>query len=75
MANAAAAQPTLNITPTGNSRQFSWTGSFKLQAETNNSGTGLNSNWADYPGGDTSGVTVTIDPANPAVFFRLVSVP
>jgi autotransporter-associated beta strand protein len=66
------APPKLNFTPNGNNLRLSWTGSFKLQAQTNS----LNgTNWADYPGGGTSPVTITIDPANASVFFRLVSVP
>ena len=48
------APPTLNFTHTGNSIQFSWTGSFKLQAQTNSLSVGLGTNWMDYPGGGTS---------------------
>jgi len=70
-----AAQPTLNISQTGNVLTFSWAGAFKLQAQTNSLSVGLANNWGDYPGGDSSnnsGVNVTIDPANGSVFFRLV---
>lgn len=71
----ASAPPTLNFTRTGSSLEFSWTGSFKLQAQTNSRATGLGTNWADYPGGGTSPVTVPMNPANEAVFFRLISTP
>jgi autotransporter-associated beta strand protein len=71
---AIVTPPTLNFTQTGNSLQFSWTGSFKLQSQTNNLNVGLNTNWADYPGG-ASPVTVPIDAMQDTVFFRLVSTP
>ena len=67
--------PTLNYTRTGNSLQFTWTDSFKLQAQTNSLATGLGANWTDYPGGGTSPVTVPIGMTNGAVFFRLLSTP
>jgi len=57
----------------GNTFNFSWTNAnFKLQAQTNAGGVlSGDANWFDYPGGGSSPVNVTIDPANPAVFFRL----
>jgi autotransporter-associated beta strand protein len=68
--------PTLNFTqPSGNNIQFTWTGSFKLQAQTNSLNAGLGTNWSDYPGGGTSPVTVPIGMTNGAVFFRLLSTP
>jgi fibronectin-binding autotransporter adhesin len=69
-------RPALNFTQVGNNLQFSWNtnfGTFKLQAQTNGLDVGLGSNWADYPGGGTSPVTVPIDAMNEVVFFRLVS--
>jgi hypothetical protein len=61
-----------SITGGGTGIEFSWAGSgFKLQSQTNNLGTGLSTNWVDYPGGNTSPVPVPIDEANGAVFFRL----
>jgi hypothetical protein len=66
-------QPTLNFTRTGNSLQFSWTGSFKLQ--TNSIDVAISTNWMDYPGGGTSPITVPIDVTQGSVFFRLVSTP
>jgi hypothetical protein len=66
--------PTLQVAQNGNQLTFSWDHvSFKLQSQTNNLSTGLSSNWADYPGGDSSPVTVPINPANPTAFFRLIS--
>ena len=64
-------QPTLNFSQSGNVLTFSWAqAGFKLQAQTNSAGIG--NNWFDYPGGGGSPVNVTINPANPSVFFRLV---
>ena len=59
----------------GNTLGFTWTNAnVKLQAQTNAAGIVLgDTNWFDYPGGGSSPVNVTIDPANPAVFFRLRS--
>jgi fibronectin-binding autotransporter adhesin len=63
--------PTLNVAQTGNSLAFSWTGPFKLQSQTNSLSVGVSTNWSNYPGGSASPVNVTINPANPTVFFRL----
>ncbi|MFO1487894.1 MAG: autotransporter-associated beta strand repeat-containing protein [Verrucomicrobiota bacterium] len=70
---AAVAQPTLGYSQSGSTLTLSWTGSFKLQSQTNSLTTGLSGNWSDYPGGGSSPVNITIDPANPSVFFRLVT--
>jgi hypothetical protein len=69
----APTPPTLNYAVTGGGAgiNFSWTGSFKLQAQTNNLSTGLSGAWSDYPGGGTSPVAVPVDPAQGTVFFRL----
>ncbi len=70
------APPSLGFTQTGNNLQFTWPGSgYKLQAQTNSVSVGINSNWGDYPGGGSSPVNVTINPANGSVFFRLISTP
>ena len=67
-------QPALTVAQTGNQMTFAWSDvSFKLQAQTNSLSVGLGTNWADYPGGGASPVTITVNPANPTVFFRLVS--
>jgi len=67
------APPTLDYTvaPDGASVDFSWTGTFKLQSQTNTLSTGLSTNWLDYPGGASSPVSVPIDQAQGSVFFRL----
>jgi autotransporter-associated beta strand protein len=67
--------PTLNFTKIGNSLQFTWTGSFKLQSQTNSLSVGIRSNWGDYPGGGTSPITVPIDATQATVFFRLAPTP
>jgi autotransporter-associated beta strand protein len=69
---ATLAPPALGMSQAGNTLTFSWPGPFKLQAQTNSVSVGISSNWADYPGGSTSPVNVTINPANPTVFFRLI---
>lgn len=63
--------PTLGYTALGGGvLQFNWTGAYKLQWQTNALGTGLSTNWVDYP--DTNNpVNVTNDPAVPAAFYRL----
>lgn len=71
---SVSAGPTLNFADLGGgSLQFDWTGSYKLQWQTNSLATGLNNNWVDYPGGGTSPVNVTINPAIPSAFFRLAT--
>ena len=67
----SAGGPTLDYTVLGGGViQFSWTGAFKLQSQTNSLGVGLSNNWVDYP--DTSNpVNVTNDGSIPASFFRL----
>jgi fibronectin-binding autotransporter adhesin len=68
----------LSYTHTGNNLQFSWNSSLysvKLQSQTNSASVGISNNWADYPGGGTSPVTVPIDVKKGTVYFRLVSTP
>ena len=55
----------------GGSLQFSWSGGYRLQAQTNTLSNGLSTNWSYYPGGGFSPVNVTVDPTQPSVFFRL----
>jgi len=61
----------LGMSQSGSTLTFTWTGTFKLQSQTNSLSGGLTTNWFDYPGGSTSGVSVSINPTNPTVFFRL----
>lgn len=57
----------------GNTLHFTWTNAnVKLQAQPNGLQSG-DSNWCDYPGGDTSGLDVMIAQANQSVFLRLRS--
>jgi autotransporter-associated beta strand protein len=64
--------PTLLHSQAGNTLMLSWVeAGYKLQAQTNNLTTGINSNWGDYPTGGASPVVVDLDVANGAVFFRL----
>lgn len=66
----SSAPPTLTMTNLGGGQlQFSWTGSGNLQAQTNSLSVGLGTNWVDYPG--ASPVTITINPANGSVFYRV----
>ena len=73
---AVPASPTLNVTQTGNSLDFSWSnlnGVYHLQAQTNGLNVGISTNWFNYPGGNTNSLTVPIDVANEAVFYRLIA--
>ena len=70
---APPAAPTLSYSFSGSGFQFTWTGSGKLQAQTNSLSVGLSNNWADYPGGGSSPVSVPVDATKGAVFFRLVA--
>jgi len=60
--------PTLTWTNLGSSIRFAWSGNFKLQARTNS----ISANWADYPGGTNSPVTVPLDLLQQTAFFRLL---
>jgi hypothetical protein len=74
---------TVNTTPTnitavvsGNQLNLSWpadhTG-WRLQVQTNTVSVGLRSNWVDVAGSTTvNGISVTINPANGTVFYRMV---
>ncbi len=66
--------PTLAVAQAGNVLTFSWSngsGSFHLQSQTNAINVGITGTWTDYPGGASSPVPVTINPANATVFYRL----
>lgn len=75
--NVGGATPSpipLSVSQAGNVLTFSWTNAaFHLQSQTNALSVGLNTNWTDYPGGGSSPALVTNNPANPAVFFRLLA--
>ena len=71
--------PTLIYTNNGGTNLvFSWSdpyNSFKLQSQTNSLKVGISNNWVNYPNGGTPPVTVPIVKTNPAVFFRIISIP
>ena len=74
LSSASVAQIPLDVTYGGGSLTFSWTNAaFKLQSQTNTLGVGLSTNWGDYPGGGSSPVSVPVDAAQGAVFFRLIT--
>ena len=66
-----AGSPTLTYSQSAGHLNLSWTGPYKLQAQTNTLSIGISNNWHDVTGGGTSPVSVPIDSANGAVFFRL----
>jgi hypothetical protein len=74
-APAPTGSPTIAALQSGNTLTFSWNSTaypgYVLQASTNSAGIGASSSWSNVSGGNTSPVTITIDPTQPAVFFRL----
>lgn len=74
-APAPTGSPTIAALQSGNTLTFSWNSTaypgYTLQASTNSAGIGASSSWSNVSGGNTSPVTITIDPTQPAVFFRL----
>lgn len=70
---AAPTSTTLHFTDLGGGvYQFSWTGAFKLQYQTNPASVGLANNWMDYPN-PSNPINVTNNLAVPTAFFRLIS--
>jgi hypothetical protein len=71
-----ATNPT-NITygVSGNTLSLTWPGThlgWILQQQTNSLSIGVSTNWVDVAGSDSAtNATITINPANPTVFFRL----
>ena len=76
-APAPTVLPTIAASVSGTTLTLSWDSTtypdYVLQASTNSAGIPASSSWSDVSGGDTSPVTITIDPIQPAVFFRLSS--
>lgn len=74
--NVASSIPSptpLNYTNLGGGvYQFSWTGAFKLQWQTNAASVGIKTNWVDYPI-TTNPVNVTNDATVPTTFLRLIN--
>jgi len=78
-----ASAPTVALNPTnvtavlaGNILTLSWPAShlgWRLQVQTNSLLTGLSTNWVTLPGTDlVTSTNITINPANRAVFYRMV---
>jgi fibronectin-binding autotransporter adhesin len=70
--------PTITSSVTGNQLNLSWpaawTGGVRVQAQTNSLAVGVSGNWVTIPGTDASNTySVTINPANPTVFYRLIA--
>lgn len=63
------------VTTSGNAMTLSWPQDYtgwRLLAQTNNLNVGLSTNWAIVSGStSTNSVTITNDPANPSVFYKL----
>ena len=69
----------ITVAVSGNQITLAWPSDHRgwiLQAQTNNMGAGLTTNWVDVSGSETNLQSViTVDPANPTVFFRLRTPP
>lgn len=73
---SVVAAPTIAATVSGSSLNLSWPsnwiGTVHLQSQTNTLAIGLSTNWVTIPGTDLGNTySVTINPTNPAVFYRL----
>jgi hypothetical protein len=77
LANPGPSQTPTNLTyaTSGNTLTLSWPSShlgWTLQAQTNSLHTGLDTTWFSLPGStSTNQVQIPVNPANPAVFYRL----
>lgn len=71
--NTSAGSPIITLSRSGNLLTLSWDGTtfpdYSFQAQTNSGGIGTN--WSGTGSGTVSPFTVTINPTNPPVFFRL----
>jgi len=69
-------RPTLTNSVSGSVLTLSWTEShigYRLENQTNALSSGLGTNWFTVPASaSTNTVSITVDPANPTVFYRLV---
>jgi hypothetical protein len=65
----------ITFTVSNNTLVLSWPSNYTgwlLQAQTNALSTGLGTNWFNVPGGETNSTFLApVNPANPAVFYRL----
>jgi hypothetical protein len=73
VAGAIVGSPALTLSRNGNVLTLSWNSTafpgYSVQGQTNSAG--IHSNWSPTGSGTVSPYTVTIDPVNPPVFFRL----
>jgi hypothetical protein len=74
-APAPTGLPTIATSVSGTTLTLSWDSTtypgYVLQSATNSAGITASASWSNVSGGSTSPVMVTIDPTQPAVFFRL----
>jgi autotransporter-associated beta strand protein len=65
----------ISVSSNGSNLTLSWPSDhlgWYLQVQTNSLSTGLGSNWVDVPGSSSeTSAAISINPANPAVFYRL----
>jgi hypothetical protein len=65
--------PVITSVQSGNQLILTWDSvtypGFQVQSQTNS--TGIGPNWGNVSGGGVSPFVIPINPANPAVFFRL----
>ncbi len=75
VAHGSAGSPVLSFSSSGGLLTLSWDSTtfpgYRVEAQTNSSGIGIN--WSSTGSGTVSPFTITINPANPPVFFRLVN--
>jgi cellulose 1,4-beta-cellobiosidase len=68
--------PPLSVQALGNQLQFQWPLDhlgWRMQAQTNSSGTGLGANWTTVTGSSaTNLIWLPLEPGNGSVFFRLI---
>ena len=71
--STSAGSPIITLSRSGNLLTLSWASTtfpgYSVQAQTNSAG--IRSNWSATGSGTVSPYTITINPANPPVFFRL----
>jgi hypothetical protein len=74
VANGPSGQATLTNSVSGNVLSLSWPAGqgWRLQMQTNSLATGLSTNWVYVTDSSVSSTNVTVDPAQPAVFYRLM---
>jgi fibronectin-binding autotransporter adhesin len=71
-----ATPPHITFGASGNTLSLSWPSSYlgyNLQVQTNSLAVGVSTNWVTVPGSSSvTSTNITINPANPTVFYRLV---